>query len=343
MNRWFGNNSRVHRLGSKLLQVFTNNYNKNYNIHRPPSTYSYFQPLRKPTQPRSKRWPLFLLLAGATSGSSLWLGKTIFAESNMEESTENVWNVLADENNDHKDLSPSVLAPRSSTSSSSSPTLVLFEMESCPYCKRIRVALDYYRLPYSCVPVTAIGRKELRTTNFSKVPVLVVNGMEYNNSFAALWKIQEFVSADVREDERTIPAIERKWLYRVDDRWIPLITPNIAHTLSESYQSMKYLLSVDRYSWYERWSVNWLGPFFLYAMGKKRKWSLGIKDERQELFQQIEEWMADVGDNLFLLGERPCLADLCVFAFLKTLQPFDVMTDIKAHTNVMSWFHVPFG
>lgn len=128
MNRWFGNNSRVHRLGSKLLQVFTNNYNKNYNIHRPPSTYSYFQPLRKPTQPRSKRWPLFLLLAGATSGSSLWLGKTIFAESNMDDSSENVWNILADENNDHKDPSPSVLASRSSTSSSS-PTLVLFEME----------------------------------------------------------------------------------------------------------------------------------------------------------------------------------------------------------------------
>lgn len=170
------------------------------------------------------------------------------------------------------------------------------------------------------------------------MPVLVIDGVEYHNAYSALWKIQDYLDDSLAEDPRTIPAVERKWLCRVDDSLIPLITPNIAHNLSEAYQSMKYLLSVDRYSWYERLAVNLLGPFFLYAMAKKSKWSLNIQDERKELYNHLNEWIKDVGNNLFLLGERPCLADLCLFAYVKTLQPFDVMADIKNHTHIMSWY-----
>ncbi|GJD11522.1 Prostaglandin E synthase 2 [Galdieria sulphuraria] len=324
----------------KLVSKWNNKYHipaklfrRNHNFTKSAPSFSRFS---------KYRWTLF---AGASTLSSLWLSKVVFAEENkqmIESETGPIWDVFSDEAKptktaDELNDTRNVLAPTGSPRKSF-PTLVLFEMESCPYCKKIRVALDYYRIPYSCVQVTAVGKRELRTTSSKKVPVLVIDGVEYHNSFAALWKIQDFVDDSLREDQRNIPAVERKWLYKVDDRLIPLITPNIAHTLSESYQSMKYLLSVDRYSWYERLSVNLLGPFFLYVMGKKSKWSLDIQDERRELLDELNQWMEDVGDHSFLLGERPCLADLCLFAFVKTLQPFDVMTDIKSHTSIMSWF-----
>ncbi|GJQ15869.1 hypothetical protein GpartN1_g7660.t1 [Galdieria partita] len=330
----------VHRLAK-----FVCKWNTRQNI--PVSLNRTYSSTTTRTTPFSTRFSKYGLFVGASTLSSLWFGKVIFAEENAQpcdsENSPSVWNILVDDTKstnaaelkEEKDLT--ALTP-SGSFRKSLPTVVLFEMESCPYCKRIRVALDYYRIPYSCVQVTAVGKKELRTTGSKKVPVLVVDGVEYHNSFDALWKIQDFADDSLKEDQRTIPTIERKWLYRIDDRLIPLITPNIAHTLSESYQSMKYLLSVDRYSWYERFSVNLLGPFFLYFMGKKSKWSLDIQDERRELFDELNQWMNDVGDRLFLLGERPCLADLCLFAFVKTLQPFDVMTDIKNHTHIMSWF-----
>eukprot|EP00871_Galdieria_phlegrea_P002183 jgi/Galph1/2966/GphlegSOOS_G1633.1 len=225
----------------------------------------------------------------------------------------------------------------SMTAKNSLPSIVLFEMESCPYCKKIRVVLDYYKLPYSCVQVTAVGKRELKVTGARNVPVLLVNNEEIHQSYAMLWKIQEFVDDSMKEDQKAIPAVERKWLYGTDDRLIPLIIPNITHSLGESYQSMKYLLSVDRYSWLQKMSVNLLGPFFLYFMGKQKKWSLQLGDERAALYDAVNEWVGDIGNNAYLLGERPCLADLCVYAFLLSLQPFDVMTDLKEHTNILPW------
>lgn len=51
--------------------------------------------------------------------------------------------------------------------------LKLFQYQSCPYCCKVRAALDFFGLEYEVVEVDALRRAALRWSAYRKVPVLV--------------------------------------------------------------------------------------------------------------------------------------------------------------------------
>ncbi|XP_014206396.1 prostaglandin E synthase 2 [Copidosoma floridanum] len=59
--------------------------------------------------------------------------------------------------------------------------LTLFQYQTCPFCCKVRVLLDYYGLSYDVVEVDPVMRKEINWSDYKKVPILltkVTNGYQ---------------------------------------------------------------------------------------------------------------------------------------------------------------------
>ncbi|ESP00899.1 hypothetical protein LOTGIDRAFT_180368 [Lottia gigantea] len=55
--------------------------------------------------------------------------------------------------------------------------LTLFQFQTCPFCCKTRAFLDYYGISYDVVEVNSVTKKQLKWSQYKKVPVLVVNGV----------------------------------------------------------------------------------------------------------------------------------------------------------------------
>ncbi|XP_034086022.1 prostaglandin E synthase 2 [Gymnodraco acuticeps] len=61
--------------------------------------------------------------------------------------------------------------------------LILYQYKTCPFCSKVRAFLDYHGLPYEIVEVNPVMRKEIKWSDYRKVPILMVDGeVQLNDS-----------------------------------------------------------------------------------------------------------------------------------------------------------------
>ena len=49
---------------------------------------------------------------------------------------------------------------------------ILYQYSTCPFCCKVRTFLDYYGLKYDIVEVNPFSRKEIKFSEYRKVPIL---------------------------------------------------------------------------------------------------------------------------------------------------------------------------
>ncbi|KAJ6773515.1 MICROSOMAL PROSTAGLANDIN E SYNTHASE-2 [Salix purpurea] len=60
--------------------------------------------------------------------------------------------------------------------------VVLYQYEACPFCNKVKAFLDYYNIPYKVVEVNPISKKEIKWSDYKKVPILKVDGEQMVDS-----------------------------------------------------------------------------------------------------------------------------------------------------------------
>ncbi|XP_072538146.1 prostaglandin E synthase 2 isoform X2 [Salminus brasiliensis] len=81
---------------------------------------------------------------------------------------------------------------------------MLYQYKTCPFCSKVRVFLDYHRIPYEIVEVNPVMRQEIKWSAYKKVPILMVNGtVQLNDSSVIISALMTYlISKDM-----TIPQI----------------------------------------------------------------------------------------------------------------------------------------
>ncbi|XP_076436452.1 prostaglandin E synthase 2-like [Babylonia areolata] len=54
--------------------------------------------------------------------------------------------------------------------------LTLFQFQTCPFCCKVRAVLDYYGFSYDVVEVNSVTKKQIKWSNYKKVPIILVDG-----------------------------------------------------------------------------------------------------------------------------------------------------------------------
>lgn len=55
--------------------------------------------------------------------------------------------------------------------------LTLYQFQTCPFCCKLRSVLDYYGFSYDVIEVNSVTKKQIKWSDYKKVPILVCDGI----------------------------------------------------------------------------------------------------------------------------------------------------------------------
>ncbi|XP_010273989.1 PREDICTED: prostaglandin E synthase 2-like isoform X2 [Nelumbo nucifera] len=190
--------------------------------------------------------------------------------------------------------------------------VVLYQYEACPFCNKVKAFLDYHHIPYKVVEVNPLSKKEIKWSDYKKVPILTVDGEQLvDSSGFVLW---------------------------VDNHLVHILSPNIYRTTSEALESFDYITSNGNFSFTERLSVKYAGAAAMYFVSKNLKKKYNITDERAALYEAAETWVDALDGRDFLGGSKPNLADLAVFGVLRPIRYLKSGRDMVENTRIGDWY-----
>ncbi|XP_043808845.1 prostaglandin E synthase 2 isoform X2 [Manihot esculenta] len=167
--------------------------------------------------------------------------------------------------------------------------VVLYQYEACPFCNKVKAFLDYYSIPYKIVEVNPISKKEIKWSNYKKVPILTVDGEQMVDSSDIINKLFQRIYPD---DSIPSDDEESKWQGWVDNHLVHVLSPNIYRTTSEALESFDYITTHGNFSFTERLVAKYAGAAAMYFVSKKLKKRHNITDERAALYEAAETWVA---------------------------------------------------
>jgi microsomal prostaglandin-E synthase 2 len=215
--------------------------------------------------------------------------------------------------------------------------LVLYQYEACPFCNKVKAFLDYHDLPYKIVEVNPLGKKEIKWSDYKKVPILMVDGKQLNDSSAIIDKLD----SQIHPNKGRLPTDaeeEEKWRRWVDEHLVHILSPNIYRSASEALESFDYITTHGNFSTLERLTGKYVGAAAMYFVSKKLKKKHNITDERASLYEAANAWVEALNNRLFMGGSKPNLADLAVFGVLRPIRYLQSGRDMVANTNIGAWY-----
>ncbi|XP_047135790.1 prostaglandin E synthase 2 isoform X1 [Hydra vulgaris] len=254
---------------------------------------------------------------------------------------------------------------------------ILYQYSTCPFCCKVRAFLDYYDLNYDIIEVNPFSRKEIKFSEYDKVPILKVDNHQLNDSslIISVLSTQFIKNEDIGIILQYYPIIEStnekgkkvteqqnkynvmhhetsnaekyqyyinevKWRKWVDDVFIHTLSPNIYRTMKESFQSLDYITHVGNFGPIERTVAYYSGAVAMYIIGKRIKKRYHLKDDvRASMYEEAQNWTKAVGENKYLGGSHPNLADLNMYGVISAIEGLDAFHDLMANTEIQPWYN----
>lgn len=224
------------------------------------------------------------------------------------------------------------------TASFRSNEIVLYQYEACPFCNKVKAFLDYYDIPYKVVEVNPISKKEIKWSDYKKVPILTVDGEQLLNSSDIIENLYKQMNQDKSSDSTKGSNEEREWLGWVDSHLVHVLSPNIYRTAGEALESFDYITSHGNFSFMEKVTAKYAGAAAMYFVSKNLKKKYNITDERGALYEAAETWVDALNGRDFLGGKTPNLADLAVFGVLRPIRHLRSGKDMVENTRISDWY-----
>ncbi|KAI4339942.1 hypothetical protein MLD38_024825 [Melastoma candidum] len=213
--------------------------------------------------------------------------------------------------------------------------VVLYQYEACPFCNKVKAFLDYYKIPYKVVEVNPINKKEIKWSDYRKVPIVTFEGGKQMNDSSAI--IDELFQK-LHPDEFADDVEEKKWRGWVDNHLVHVLSPNIYRNPSEALESFDYITTHGNFTSMERLFAKYTGAAAMYMVAKKLKKKHNIDDERAALYGAAESWVDALKGRPYFGGVKPNLADLAVFGVLRPIRHLQSGKDMVENTRIGEWY-----
>ncbi|GAB2299974.1 hypothetical protein Dimus_034019 [Dionaea muscipula] len=203
--------------------------------------------------------------------------------------------------------------------------------------------LDYYNIAYKVVEVNPISKKEIKWSDYKKVPILTVDGEQLVNFSDIIATLSERIDLEKSTGTTNNVDEEREWLKLAialllvdldlcllsDDNgqlldiggltiiWCMSCHQTFTGLLGEAPESFDYITTHGNFSFMERAIAKYAGATAMYFVAKKLTKKYNIIDER---------------------GPKPNLADLAVFGVLRPIRRLRSGKDMVNHTRIGEWY-----
>ncbi|GLT65257.1 hypothetical protein SLA2020_376960 [Shorea laevis] len=235
-------------------------------------------------------------------------------------------------------LSQSVYAKEPLPSEVVPKDVILYQYEACPFCNKVKAFLDYYDIPYRVVEVNPISKKEIKWSDYKKVPILMVDGEQLVDSSAIIDRLTAKLLPEKSINSVSDKDEEKKWRGWVDNHLVHVLSPNIYRNTSEALESFDYITKQGNFSFSQKITVKYAGAAAMYFVSKNLKKKYNITDERAALYEAAETWVNALNGREFLGGSKPNLADLAVYGVLRPIRYLTSGKDMVENTRIGDWY-----
>ncbi|KAH9258888.1 hypothetical protein BASA81_002952 [Batrachochytrium salamandrivorans] len=226
-----------------------------------------------------------------------------------------------------------------STASTALPAITLYQYQVCPYCNKLQTYLEYHKIPHKRVEVNPLSKKEMKFSEYKKVPFVVVategQQQQVNGSDAVI----DWVSKEVLHESAVSQGVQQ-WRTWADDVLIHLLPPNIYRTPGESLQAFEYISNSSNFSAMEKFTAKYTGALAMYFIAKRSLTKYNIKDARLELQQALDKWSNEAlpPTAKFHGGAKPDMADLSVYGVVRSIEGnYSTWNDMQAKVDPKFW------
>jgi len=216
----------------------------------------------------------------------------------------------------------------------------LYQFELCPFCHKVRAALEAKGIPFKSVEVNPMTRKELPELESNvrrKVPVLAIDGGLYADSTTILNHLEEVGSsltpADPVKKEKS-DQIEQ-W---VDDDLAQVLPAVIYGKWRDAARAARVIARTSNFGFMQNAMVRGGGSLIMHQVAKKITARRGGGDPTEMLNAEMDRFEDWLGEQNFVCGDDVSLGDVAVHGCLTCIQDFPAFEQIMSRERVAAWF-----
>ena len=225
----------------------------------------------------------------------------------------------------------------------SSSAVTLYQFSLCPFCNKVKAALDVCGVPYTRVEVSPRSKEELPPlpeNSPKKVPIMTVGKTTVEDSTVILHYIADtfktghgYVISDEELKKRSLEIED--W---VDNECIKALPTVIYGTWGEAIQAASVVARESNFSPMQGLGVRFGGSIVMHMISKRLLKKAGRTDGHswvKECLDQFEEWL---GDQPFVVGDQLSMADVAMHGALSCVRDFPVFKQVEARPRLNAWF-----
>ena len=256
--------------------------------------------------------------------------------------------------------------------------VTLYQYEVCPFCCKVKAALDFYGVPYSVVEVSPLTKRQLKGLGggqFKKVPVAILDaGSVVADSSAIISRLAAGAQAAGKGGKggkggwplfggrstatTTTPgdasasaaavspaAAELAWRRWVDGRLVRVLTLNIYRSPGEAWQAFDYITQAGNFGGAaETAAARVLGAGMMWAIAGRLAAKYGILQAPRDALASVGgEWVDGAlggGARPFAGGQGgPDLADLSAFGVWRAVKGTDTFeAAMEGNAALAAWY-----
>jgi microsomal prostaglandin-E synthase 2 len=222
-------------------------------------------------------------------------------------------------------------------------TVTLYQFELCPYCHKVKAALEAKGIAFTKVEVNPMNKKELPELPAGaprKVPVIQVNGETIFDSTT----IVAYLEANNRDGLRLTPddpnllaksQLVEKWVN--DD--LSYVLPTVIYgTWGEAIKAAKVIAKTSNFGFVQNAMVRAGGSLIMHQVAKRIVTKRGGGKPAVMLNTEMNKFEAWLGDDDFIGGTALSIADVAAHGCMTCIQEFPAFAMIMARPRVAAWF-----
>jgi microsomal prostaglandin-E synthase 2 len=221
--------------------------------------------------------------------------------------------------------------------------ITLYQFELCPFCHKVKAALDVKGLAYDKVEVNPYTKRELPPLPEGapkKVPVLALDGEVVADSTDIL----EFLEQRFGDQTGLLPADEagrartREIEAWVDDKLTQILPAVIYGTWGEAVRAAQVTARTSNFGFVQNLMVRAGGSLIMHQVSKRIVARLGGGDPHDMLARELDQFEEWLGDKPFVCGEAVSLGDVATHGALTCIADFPAFERIMTRPRLAAWY-----
>ena len=221
--------------------------------------------------------------------------------------------------------------------------VTLYQFELCPYCHKVKAALEAKGIAFTKVEVNPMNKKELPVLPAGaprKVPVIQVGSETVFDSTAIVAYLEAHDTTGLRltPTDPTLLAksqLVEKW---VNDDLSHVLPTVIYGTWGEAIKAAKVVAKTSNFGMVQNAMVRAGGSLIMHQVAKRIVSKRGGGEPAAMLAAEMDKFEAWLGETDFIGGTALCVGDVAAHGCLTCIAEFPAFTVIMARPRVAAWY-----